>query len=202
MTQSDNQGPPSVSCSVGKGPARRRGSRAPLQPARNAAPSSSKEMRASGPTRTLPRSKGGAHAGACWRPTQWLRPSQSPARGRLQLAGPVPPRACPRLARESPSASSTSSRQLRGQARLRRGWESVRSVESLPLYQPCISCYLADQDTLFLLPVMRLWKSAGFCCFMTFSFHQPNVACKIFPNTHNCVQNFAQDFFFWAYSLT
>lgn len=60
---------------------------------------------------------------------------------------------------------------------------------------PVISCSLADQDKLFLLTVICLWKSTDFCCFIIFYFYQPNVTCKEFPNMHDHIQNLLQGLF-------
>ena len=70
--------------------------------------------------------------------------------------------------------------------------ENISSAASLPLYQPCISCRLADQDMFFLLTVMRSWRSTNFCCFMTFYFYQPTWQAKCFQtcaSRRNCLQD-------------
>lgn len=103
-------------------------------------------------------------------------------------------RLSPLLPQESPSPSPTQLLTHPVQAHLSPGWESIGSVEALPLYQPCISCCVADPDTFFLLTAC-FRKSTDFCCFVTFYFFQPNLARKMFPNTRDRIQNVLQGFF-------
>lgn len=129
--------------------------------------------------------------------TQWLRHSQSLGLGHLQ---PSQQAQCHLSAHSGPSQDSPcpSPTQLLAnctQASISRDWEAVRSVEPLPLYRPCPSCCPADQDMLFLLTVMCLWKSTDCCCFITFCFCQTDVTSKVFLNMHDHIQNLLQNLF-------